>query len=883
MSALVSLTDCMNHKKTFPFLFFIFCTSAGLFSQSFPEQDCISAIPVCQDTYVQTTPYNGIGSPTAGPGVGGNEINGQISCMTTGEKNDVWYTFTVQTSGNLCFSIIPFDMTDDYDWAVFNLTTSPCDSIFYNSALEVSCNFSPTPGITGANDSTGSQNDPCISVNSGETYVLNVSQFTPSPNGYTLNFSTSTAQLFDNIPPEMTSVATPITCGETQLTVSFSENVICSTVQTTDFILSGPSGPVSISGVTSNGCTSGSTYDNQFVLTVSPAISPVGNFTLVLLANAAVEDLCNNPNVGSDTAFFSVFPFPLQISTTPQLCSANNGTATVDSAGGNSPYTYSWNSTPGQSTQTATGLIPGAYTVTVTDIAGCVSTGSGLVGFDPGTNPPVASVTSSTGATCSGLNNGAATVGVTGGTSPYVYIWSNGQTTPSATGLGTGVSICTVTDFNGCYDTAAVNITGGVPIIITPIPADTTICKGGTAVLSASVTGGANPFTFSWLKNGMPDGTNIPYPVNPTGTTTYGVFATDNAGCMSDTANITVYVLPPISVNISPVNLICIGDSVKLKANVSGGKGNGYTYVWSNTMATGNEIYVKPNSNTTFTVTVSDGCTSPSGIASIDVSVGQPPPTLHILANQINGCVPLTVQFHLEPFVPGFIYKWNFGDGNLLNTTLDTVFNTYIREGCKNVSLVFITNEGCTDSIIDSCMINPYPTPRADFKYSPSNPTTLSPIVNFLDQSSGAEAWQWDLGDNSISDKKLVQHEYADSGSYNVRLVVSNSFQCTDTALYVVYVDFETTLYIPNTFSPNDDGLNDVFGIVYEGIVPDGYLLRIFNRWGSMVFQSDNISNLWDGKINGNNMQDGVYIYYIKYKTFKGEEKKMRGSVTLLK
>lgn len=866
----------MNVKIFSFFVSFIICLSGKIFTQPLPEQDCIAAIPVCQDTFIQNTPYTG-------SGVNPNEINGNQSCLVTGEKNDVWYTFTVQTSGDLCFSIVPNDITDDYDWAVFNLTNSSCDNIFTDGSLEVECSFSSSTGITGANGLAGAPNKPCILVNAGETYVLNISQFSSSVNGYILDFSASSAQLYDNIPPVLDSVFVPISCGDTQMVVSFSENVLCATVQPSDFTLTGPSGALTISNVTSAACNSGSSYDNQYILTVSSAIAPNGNFSLTLLAGAAVEDLCNNPSVNANIFDFSVSPFTIQVSTTPQLCSSNNGTATAAPSGGIVPYSYLWNTSPTQNTATATGLIPGVYTVTVTDAVGCSATGSGNVGFDPGANPPVASISSVTNATCAGMNDGSASASATGGTMPYAYIWSDGQTGPTATGLGTGTIICTVTDNNGCYDTASVLISGGIPIVIRAAPDDTAICKGGAASLSASVTGGTNPFTYTWLKNGFFDGTNIPYPVSPSVTAVYSVFATDNAGCQSDTDDVTVTVFPPLDVTILPVTIVCAGDSVKLKANASGGKGSGYSYIWSNSADTGSGIYVKPPSNTTYTVTVSDGCTTTPAIASIDVIVGEPPPTMKIFPSPPDGCVPLKVQFHIEPFIQGYIYQWDFGDGNLSNTTFDTVYNTYMTEGCKNVALTIITNEGCRDSLIDSCGINPFPTPNADFTFSPVTPTTLNPVVTFYDQSVGAETWQWHLGDYTISNNDVVQHEYADSGSYEVSLVASNDYYCTDTARQTVIVRFESTFYLPNSFSPNEDELNDFFGPFTEGVNSDGFIMYIFDRWGSLVYQTDNINNPWDGKMDGNYAKDGVYLYYIKFKTVKGEEKKIRGSVTLLK
>lgn len=99
------------------------------------NQDCLDAIPVCTSTYSNPTSYVGTGNV-------GNEINPLISCLGAGEKNDVWYQFTVQNSGQLCFLIDPNNTSNDYDWAVFNLTSATCADIYSNAALQVACNYS---------------------------------------------------------------------------------------------------------------------------------------------------------------------------------------------------------------------------------------------------------------------------------------------------------------------------------------------------------------------------------------------------------------------------------------------------------------------------------------------------------------------------------------------------------------------------------------------------------------------------------------------------------------------------------------------------------------------------------------------------------------------
>ncbi|MCB0855482.1 MAG: hypothetical protein KDD63_24830, partial [Bacteroidetes bacterium] len=194
-----------------------------------PEQDCINAISICQNIFVQPNSYQA-------EGINPNEINPGFSCLLSGERNDTWYIFTVQTSGDIGFTITPFTITDDFDWAVYNLTSASCADIAINGALEVSCNYSGIPGATGPNGmqvGPVSQFNPLIPVNAGETYVINVSNFTGSSTGYVLDFSVSTATIFDSIPPIMKLIHS--SCNSTNIELFFGENVVCNTVDPSDF------------------------------------------------------------------------------------------------------------------------------------------------------------------------------------------------------------------------------------------------------------------------------------------------------------------------------------------------------------------------------------------------------------------------------------------------------------------------------------------------------------------------------------------------------------------------------------------------------------------------------------------------------------------------
>lgn len=358
-------------------------TTISVYGQVPTVQDCDGAIPVCQNTYFEPNSYVGVGNIP-------NEINSGISCLGGGEVNDVWYTFTVQTSGMLCFTITPNVSADDYDWAVYDLTNDPCSAIATNPALEVGCNFSGVSGPTGANGNAGAQNEPCIPVTAGSTFVLNVSNWSGSGNGYTLDFGASTATIFDNIPPAIQAVQTPIPCGATTLTFTFTEAILCNTLSTADLVLNGPGGPYTITNVTGVVCAAGGNQENEFTITITPPITTAGNYTLDLVGGAGfVTDLCGNVAGPGSLPFTVSNTIGWNIVWSDETCAGDNdGSITVTGNGGTAPYSYDIDDgiNPPQSNGTGifTNLPPGTYTVTVTDNSGCSTTTTVVVA--PGIN-----------------------------------------------------------------------------------------------------------------------------------------------------------------------------------------------------------------------------------------------------------------------------------------------------------------------------------------------------------------------------------------------------------------------------------------------------------------------------------------------------------------
>lgn len=786
----------MRLIPTYRLLLLLTVFSTGLFAQNPTNQDCLNAIPICQNVYSTTISYSGEGNFP-------NEINSGSSCLGTGELNDVWYTFTVQQSGNLNFLITPNNSSDDYDWSVFNLTNNNCSDIYTIPSLEVSCNYSATPGTTGPNggSSLTSQNaggtpyNAVVPVIAGQTYVVNVSNFSSTQYGYTIDFSASTAVIFDQIPPQMLTVSNP-GCGGNTITVTFSENILCNTVQASDFSFTGPGGPYTVTGVSSVGCSQGAQYDNTFTFTVTPSITSAGTYFANLVG--PVTDLCGNVAIFPAQLPFTVGSFTYTNTVTPATCAASNGAATINMTGAG-PFTFVWSPNV-STTNSATGIGPGLYSVTITD--------------------------QSTG--------------------------------------------CTALDtFTVQNNTNLAVMTSG----------DDTICPGSSVTMQANVMGGNPPIVYSW-SNGLPNQPAVT--VTPAGTTTYTLNIVDALGCSAGPLLYTITVSPPVSVSASGASPICAGGGTTLNAVGSGGDGQ-YSYTWNPGNLNGASVNVSPANTTTYSVTVTDGCGQVnSGTVTVVV---QQLPVVSFTADTTFGCTPLLVQFSID--TTGFgnaSFLWNFDD-NGATSTQAIPQHSFTTPGCHDVSLTVTVPPGCSVTQTYPCMITTLAQPVASFTATPPVTDINAPTIVFDNTSMNGNNWTWDFGDNTTSTNFDEVHTYDMPGTYPVVLVVTNNSGCSDTAEMDIIVYDYHTFYIPNAFTPDGNGRNDIFIPVYSNIVSDGYELLIFDRWGNLVLQSNEPAEGWNGRFknSGEMAQQDVYVYKVRYTDNLGRKYELMGHVTLIR
>ncbi len=550
---------------------------------------------------------------------------------------------------------------------------------------------------------------------------------------------------------------------------------------------------------------------------------------------------------------------------------ANNGIAWV-TPNGLPPYGYTWTGSP-SITGTASNLAPGNYTCTTTDANGC-STSNNFTILEP---TAIVVGTLPTPASCFGTATGSITSNVVGGTGAYTYLWTpSGGAAANATNLTAGSYTVTVTDANNCTQTSIAVITEPTAVVATT-SANVSICVGNNTNLTANANGGTGPYTYTWS-----DGqTGSPVTVSPAVTTTYSVTATDANGCTGVSPVMTVTVNPALQALGGPPSMICQGQSSTISASATGGNGN-YNFMWSNGAGSGpGPITVTPNATTTYTVTVTDGCGSAPAQAPVTVTVN-PLPVVLFTALPISGCPPLIVQFNDQSAVVGgniVSWLWNFGDGNTSNIAAPT--NTFYTSGSYDVTLTVTSNLGCSQTLTIPAMITVDPLPQARFNMSPSRTSVLDPKIHFTDKSTGATIVHYDFGDGSASNEPNTVHSYSATGTYIIEQVVENQFGCVDSTTQFVTIDPDVELFIPNAFTPDGDGHNDVFGPVALGITD--YEMSIYDRWGQSIYQSKDVNLPWNGTVDGSQAKEDVYIYSITIKDLFAVSHKYVGKVSLIR
>ena len=269
-----------------------------------------------------------------------------------------------------------------------------------------------------------------------------------------------------------------------------------------------------------------------------------------------------------------------------------------------------------------------------------------------------------------------------------------------------------------------------------------------------------------------------------------------------------------------------------------------------------------PLSNTIYDAVVIDinGCIDSASLA---ITVN-PLPNVAFDVDTNAGCVPLTVVF--SNFSDSSVTcHWDVGDGSV--DSCNSFSHTYSSPGVYDVQLTITDTNGCEAGYLDTSYIHVFETPTADFDADPWAASVNTPTIQFFDQSTFSDCWAWDFGglDSSIEQNPSYMFPSSDTGSYPVKLWVCSNNGCYDSTTKWISIKGEYVLFVPNSFTPNGDGINDLFFPIGMGFKRKDMKFSIFNRWGSEIFTSEN-GEPWDGMTTDGTrlVQLDVYVWMVQ-------------------
>lgn len=446
----------------------------------------------------------------------------------------------------------------------------------------------------------------------------------------------------------------------------------------------------------------------------------------------------------------------------------------------------------------------------------------------------------------------------------------------------------TVTDQNGCVDSLITNLVWAPTPIIDIVPSAFIGCTPGDIEFvnnSYPITG----YTTTW---DLGDGTfsNDASPthtyVDP-GIYTVSVHIQSPLNCeATDTFPdlITIYEAPI-------ANAVAVFDSceigpVEFTSLATAGDTAIRYWTWDladGSIATDTHVvyqYVDAGTyNVGFFIQDYNGCTD-TFYQQID---WYPAPIIFIGQPVYEGCSPFTVTIENNSYpINGYETVWTMGDGDTSLSASPT--HTYPDIGEYTLSLFVTSPTGCIAEQTFENLVVVHPNPVADFVYSPDPPSNLNPTVDLLDQSTDAIAWQWDFNNEATSFLQNPTHTFADTGRASIRLIATHPSGCQDTLIRSIDIIPKFSFYLPNSFTPNDDGTNDGFMGAGMFWAFQDYDMKIFNRWGELIFETSDPLEAWNGRKNNNGklVKAGVYVCKVRLKGPRNKEHFYETLVTIV-
>jgi gliding motility-associated-like protein len=449
---------------------------------------------------------------------------------------------------------------------------------------------------------------------------------------------------------------------------------------------------------------------------------------------------------------------------------------------------------------------------------------------------------------------------------------------------------------NGC---SVLNLP--VTVFVNPLPLmlnqDTSICSGQSVNMNISTSipstvvwyGLINPIIYGETTTNTYTSTINDVLVNSSaniGFVEYVVTASAN-GCFApnDTVQVNVLVPPTVSFTVNtnplcsdaPISFVNQSPPTAQFSWTFGDGTNSTTYSPSHSyLNSGNYLVVLEATNQNNNCSASD---------SLLIAVNKSPDAT-FYTNDTTGCGDLNATFFAF-YQPGVDYLWDFGNGET-STQVGNVTNYYDTEGCYNITLALTSPEGCISQLTQSNYVCLYDYPIAIISADPLVVNSLETQVNFYNSSQNAISYLWNLGNGVLSYDDNPTYTFPNwAADYNVILTAFNEIGCTDTASISIHVIEDLIVYAPNTFTPNDDEINQVYlPVLAQGYKKDYFEMYIYNRWGDLIFESHDPLIGWDGSYGRNsiNCEIGTYTWVIKLEALSTQEiEEFTGHVNLVR
>ena len=593
---------------------------------------------------------------------------------------------------------------------------------------------------------------------------------------------------------------------------------------------------------------------NTITVTASPSVTTI--YTLTASLNSCSE-------IASCTVY--VVPPPnlnVSLSSATACAEALNGSANTITltAGGASTYTIStpndiYNSNPNGPVTNLNTLpphIPGMSTATVYGSNGvCTVSATAIFSILP--NPTV-SIGSPTPVICAGQSFTYTSAGANS------YIWSSG--TPGQTVITTG----NIAVFNSTTS-AVFSVYGGslgcnstiqsTTITVNPLPLvnispnPVTTCIGRPVLLNVLGTGAQYNWNPSlWLSAAS----SATVYANPPAQQNYTVVASLNS--CTNAAIVTVSLLPlPSPIITAATQSVCANSDIELHGS------GGVNYFWKGPVSEmqGQDVILKAfsaNYSGIYTLTVRD---QNSCEASVTQSITvRTLPDGYFDPTGMQGCAPLYADMvfqQVQGSAPLTSLNWQVNNNRFTGTSFSypfTAAGNYVISG----DLTDIYH--CANTV--TAMVSVYPKPHADFSFIPEHPVEDFEEVHFSNQTLGASSFGWEfINEHNKSTSKDPVFLFHDAGIYPVALVVQNQWSCKDTIVKAVTVVPDFAVYVPNAFTPNDDGKNESFKPVMRNVQRSTFY--VFDRWGEKLFETSDPADGWDGSYKGSPCQQGEYAW----------------------